>query len=249
LDEAMRKAEIIQLRKASTHSRRALIQKHNFRVQRSVDDAVTSVQTVASRAARSGDLQGAVAQVEANLANFQGALDPERMRAVRKAAADSLVSAFADQPDKLDDAIEAILKPARDFEAMNPETRARPKGGSAIAGISDAGLAAIRGHEGFTARAKWDKKQYSVGYGTRAQAGETVTRAQAEARLREETGKVGAWIASNIKTPLSQSQFDALVIPTPIERDSSAGFPIAANCDSPWRTMGDFHGSGGSASQ
>jgi lysozyme len=48
-------------------------------------------------------------------------------------------------------------------------------------------LAAIKGFEGYTPRAQWDQKQYSVGYGTRAQSpGETIDRDEAERRLVSE---------------------------------------------------------------
>jgi GH24 family phage-related lysozyme (muramidase) len=50
----------------------------------------------------------------------------------------------------------------------------------------------IKKEEGFTARAMWDYKQYSIGYGTKANsATEVITAAEAEARLTVEIDK--AW--------------------------------------------------------
>lgn len=48
----------------------------------------------------------------------------------------------------------------------------------------------IKGFEGYTPKAEWDHKQYSVGYGTRATSpGETITPDEAERRLQVEVGK------------------------------------------------------------
>jgi GH24 family phage-related lysozyme (muramidase) len=50
----------------------------------------------------------------------------------------------------------------------------------------------IKKEEGFTAKAKWDYKQYSIGYGTKAtSATEVITETEAEARLTVEIDK--AW--------------------------------------------------------
>ena len=54
------------------------------------------------------------------------------------------------------------------------------------AGLSDRLVNAVKGFEGFTPQAKWDNRQYSIGYGTRSVAGEVITRDVADARLREE---------------------------------------------------------------
>lgn len=44
----------------------------------------------------------------------------------------------------------------------------------------------IKGLEGFTASAQWDVRQHSVGYGTRGEAGEQLTKEEAEQRLNQE---------------------------------------------------------------
>lgn len=66
-------------------------------------------------------------------------------------------------------------------------------GGSPIANKEDL-VSAVKGFEGFTATASWDYKQHSVGYGTRGKPGETITREQADVRLRQELGKAEAMV-------------------------------------------------------
>lgn len=57
--------------------------------------------------------------------------------------------------------------------------------------------AAVKQSEGFTPVAKWDYKQNSVGYGTRARfAGETVTKEEADKRFNEEFGKASKFVDS-----------------------------------------------------
>ncbi|MBC6444631.1 MAG: lysozyme [Alphaproteobacteria bacterium GM202ARS2] len=56
--------------------------------------------------------------------------------------------------------------------------------------VSDRLLNRIKEFEGFAPRAKWDYKQYSVGYGTRALSpNEQIDRATADQRLRDEVAK------------------------------------------------------------
>jgi len=47
----------------------------------------------------------------------------------------------------------------------------------------------IKSKESFIPKAKWDYKQWSVGYGTKRFEGETITEAEADRRLREEVSK------------------------------------------------------------
>lgn len=69
----------------------------------------------------------------------------------------------------------------------------------------------IKQQEGYTPEAKWDRRQYSSGYGTRARAGETIDRNEAERRLKSEVGKVESWIDNNITAELSPTQRTGLV--------------------------------------
>lgn len=67
----------------------------------------------------------------------------------------------------------------------------------------------IKKEEGFKAKAYWDYKQYSIGYGTKAtSATETITEAEAEARLVEEVNKAWALVKPIIPegTPLGIQQ-------------------------------------------
>lgn len=53
----------------------------------------------------------------------------------------------------------------------------------------------IKQHEGFSAKAYWDYKQWSIGYGTKAtSADEVITQADAEARLRREIAKADKFV-------------------------------------------------------
>lgn len=64
----------------------------------------------------------------------------------------------------------------------------------------------IKGFEGFAPVAKWDVRQHSGGYGTRAQPGERFTPEYAEQRLRQEVAPVENWLGQNVKVPLSDKQ-------------------------------------------
>jgi GH24 family phage-related lysozyme (muramidase) len=68
----------------------------------------------------------------------------------------------------------------------------------------------IKGKEGFTSAAKWDYKQHSSGYGTKAAPGETITKEEAERRLSTKVAEIDGWIGQNIKVPLSEKQRTAL---------------------------------------
>jgi lysozyme len=57
-------------------------------------------------------------------------------------------------------------------------------------------LEAIKGFEGFQPKATWDHKQYSSGYGTKAEPGEVIDRATAEQRFQEAVQKAAAHVDS-----------------------------------------------------
>ena len=70
----------------------------------------------------------------------------------------------------------------------------------------------IKGFEGFEPQAKWDNKQFSLGYGRKGTEGEKAgTPEQEEAKMIQEGKKVEAHITKNITTPLNDSQKSALV--------------------------------------
>ena len=76
--------------------------------------------------------------------------------------------------------------------------------------IVDQGLVNfIKKEEGFTPKAKWDYKQYSIGYGTKANSPtEVITEAEAEARLTVEIDKAWALVKPIIPvgTPIGIQQ-------------------------------------------
>lgn len=55
----------------------------------------------------------------------------------------------------------------------------------------------IRKEEGFAPQAKWDYRQYSGGYGSKAAAGETFTRDKAEQYLQRDAAPVLDWVRRN----------------------------------------------------
>jgi len=71
--------------------------------------------------------------------------------------------------------------------------------------------ALIRRREGFAPVAKWDYQQYSGGYGSKAQPGETFTPEQAEARMRQEVLPLTSYLDRNVTVPMNDAQRAALV--------------------------------------
>jgi GH24 family phage-related lysozyme (muramidase) len=71
-------------------------------------------------------------------------------------------------------------------------------------------LSLIRKEEGFAPTAKWDVRQYSGGYGSKAAAGETFTREKAEEYLRRDAAPAIAWVEKNVPNATPQ-QKSALV--------------------------------------
>lgn len=69
--------------------------------------------------------------------------------------------------------------------------------GVPVAGIPVNFIGGIKSSEGFEPRARWDYKQYTNGYGTRAaHAGEVIDQATAEQRFNDEIGKAAAIVDS-----------------------------------------------------
>ena len=75
-------------------------------------------------------------------------------------------------------------------------------------------MAQIRRREAFSAKAYWDHKQWSIGYGTRASSGnETITREEAESRLQKEVSNAASTVdavARSLGITLNSNQRDAL---------------------------------------
>jgi GH24 family phage-related lysozyme (muramidase) len=69
----------------------------------------------------------------------------------------------------------------------------------------------IKKFEGYTAKPKWDHKQYSVGYSTRWEPGQPYgSREDHEAALAREIGEVSRYIDQNVRVPLTDNQRAAL---------------------------------------
>lgn len=78
-------------------------------------------------------------------------------------------------------------------------------------GLSPLTLNLIKRFEGYTAKPKWDEKQYSVGYSTRWNPGEPIgSREDHEAALAREVGNVDGWLAKNVQVPMTEEQRAAL---------------------------------------
>lgn len=87
-----------------------------------------------------------------------------------------------------------------------------PGSTEAASDVSASTISMLKREEGYTGKAKWDYRQHSIGYGTKAKsAGETITRSEAERRLRTEAGKVSDYIDRNVTVPLTRQQRDALI--------------------------------------
>lgn len=69
----------------------------------------------------------------------------------------------------------------------------------------------IKKEEGFRAKAYWDFKQWSIGYGTKANSSsEVITEAEAEVRLRQEIAKADALVTAHFPN-LPKGQHQALI--------------------------------------
>lgn len=117
--------------------------------------------------------------------------------------------------------------------AMAPGTATPAAGGQGVAGqgpfpgsepSSAADNPALAGHpdlvpavefikekEGFTPVAKWDNKQYSGGYGTKARPGQNFTKEEAESSLIDTAKSIEDFMYNKLKVPLSPTQRAALI--------------------------------------
>ena len=78
-------------------------------------------------------------------------------------------------------------------------------------GVSPFTLDFIKKLEGYTPKPKWDYKQYSKGFGTKWEPGQPLgTRADHEAALAGEAGKVNSWLDQNVTVPLDDNKRAAL---------------------------------------
>lgn len=70
----------------------------------------------------------------------------------------------------------------------------------------------IKGLEGFIPKSKWDVRQWTWGYGTKAPAGGlTITQAAAQRELENYLKADAAKIAKDLKVPITSNAFTALL--------------------------------------
>ncbi len=94
--------------------------------------------------------------------------------------------------------------------------RAREEVKSAGPGLSTQDF--VKEQEGWQAQPKWDKRQWTNGWGTRASGpDDVIDEAEADRRLGNELGKVETWIDKNVKVPMTAQQRTGL---------ASAGFNL-----------------------
>ena len=92
-------------------------------------------------------------------------------------------------------------------------------GGIVANAFSQNGVTTLEGLETFSPKAYWDVSGWAIGYGSHTyadgspvQEGDTISQDDAEALLLNNASTLSAWLNSNVKVPLDQGQFDALVI-------------------------------------
>ena len=86
--------------------------------------------------------------------------------------------------------------------------------GSRIVDLSQAGIDAIAGREGFSATPYRDATGYSIGFGHFILPGEnftSITRSEGLALLAQDTAKADAAVKRLVNVPLTSNQHDALV--------------------------------------
>lgn len=201
-DEAMNKVKSLILRRQHEHLKSAAAYEHNERIRFIGEQLDNSIVQIAHGGATTGKIGDALTRAEQSIAAYEGILPPAELATMRDRAATHFYNQMSANIDP-----EVALEYSRKLTQAEKPTQ----GQGAATNISSAGLDFIKGEEGYTSTAKWDVRQHSVGYGTRGEAGETITKAEAEKRLKAEAGKVSSFISKNVTVPLSQQQFDALV--------------------------------------
>lgn len=144
-------------------------------------------------------------------------------KAGKKAADDLLISAFTGGGTVSNPP--AIIRPVNgetSLPTMGRPSPSSPAGGAmAAAGRPDDSAdiyAPIRQFEGFAPKAKWDYKQNSGGYGSKAEPGEVFTPEKAEARMRQEADPIAARIR----------QLNPNVTPSQVAALTSFGYNLGA---------------------
>lgn len=104
-------------------------------------------------------------------------------------------------------------EPSLGTKPPTPETK-KAEGPTTSKAIPQDLINKVKVLEGYNPNAYWDSGQYSIGYGTRATKGETLTQSQAEARLRSELSMHAGNVdqaAQKVGMRLTKGQRDALI--------------------------------------
>lgn len=127
-----------------------------------------------------------IAQMQTGLSLAPGVLE-NQINAARKVGALPTVNRLmvAKQQADYRQATAGMTLPQKE-EYMRTAGAQRADDMAGVANLPQDLVEATKLSEGFEPRAKWDYKQYSVGYGTRASAGQNITREEAEVELRKE---------------------------------------------------------------
>jgi GH24 family phage-related lysozyme (muramidase) len=99
----------------------------------------------------------------------------------------------------------ATYNAARDSQAANTPTK--------VGEVSENLVNFVKKKEGFSPRAFWDHKQWSIGYGTKSTEGEVITEREADKRLREVLQKSQDSVLAHARKnnyDFNQNQVDAL---------------------------------------
>src|SRR5690606_21821372 len=201
--EAMDKVQSLAIRRQHQHLTKAAAYEHNERIRFIGEQLDNSIVQIANSGATSGNIGDALTRAEQSIDAYEGILPPAEIAEMRARAGQHFYDQMAANVDP---------ETALEYASKLTQSEAKPaeEGGQPASAVSTSGLDFIKSQEGYTSTAKWDVRQYSVGYGTRGKAGEKVTKAEAEKRLASEAGKVASFISENVTVPLTQQQFDAL---------------------------------------
>jgi len=106
---------------------------------------------------------------------------------------------------------ESVFAPGDGPQGASNSTSDRPLGGNLVEVVKHFEAGGAPG--GFHAKAYWDNKQWSIGYGTKSKQGETITKAEAESRLHAELAEARDQVivaTGGIGMPLEDQELDAL---------------------------------------
>ena len=108
----------------------------------------------------------------------------------------------------------AARQAAKEYETKTGQNPNISQDTRDAAGISDNAVDVVKKLEGFSAKAFWDHKQYSIGYGTKASGpNEVITEPEAASKMKSVLNKSAQYVINFAKThgyKWGQNQIDAL---------------------------------------